>query len=144
MDIGEARAALARLRARTQAAGTAAKAVAADWLDTMTTTELAQAGIMATALDGTITYYAGDRAAGIAQIRKAILAADQIEFEYGPPWSVKPLDELLGELLLADGQNRDAAAAFDKELSVYPNRRLAREGLGEATKSCGSCLHPHG
>jgi tetratricopeptide (TPR) repeat protein len=129
VDTSEARAALARLQARTEAAGTAAKAVAADWHDTVTATELAQAAIMATALDGMIRYYEGDRTAGIARIREAVLAADQEEFEYGPPWSVKPLNELLGELLLADGRRKEAAAAFEKTLSVYPNRRLAREGL---------------
>jgi len=84
---------------------------------------------MAIALDGAIRYYEGDRTAGIARIREAVLAADHEEFEYGPPWSVKPLNELLGELLLADGQRKEAAAAFEKTLSVYPNRRLAREGL---------------
>jgi tetratricopeptide (TPR) repeat protein len=128
-DSGEARAALARLRARTEAAGTAAKEVAADWHDTVTATELSQGAIMATALEGAIRYQEGDRAGGIARVREAIVAADREEFEYGPPWSVKPLDELLGELLLADGRRAEAAAAFEKTLSVYPNRRLAREGL---------------
>ena len=132
----EARAALARLQARIEAAGTAAQAVAADWHDTVTTTDLAQAAIMATALDGMIRYYEGDRPGGIARIREAILAADHEEFGYGPPWSVKPLDELLGELLLADGRRQEAVAAFEKTLSIYPNRRLAREGLAalQATK----------
>jgi hypothetical protein len=83
---------------------------------------------MATALDGTIRYHKGDRAGGIARVRNAVSAADHIEFEYGPPWSAKPLDELLGELLLADGQRNEAATAFENTLAVYPNRRLAREG----------------
>jgi tetratricopeptide (TPR) repeat protein len=135
-DTGTARAALARLQARTEAAGAAAKTVAADWHDTVTATELAQAAIMSAALDGTIRYYEGDRTAGIARIREAIVAADHEEFEYGPPWSGKPIDELLGELLLAEGQRKEAAAAFEKTLSIYPNRRLAREGLSasQATK----------
>jgi tetratricopeptide (TPR) repeat protein len=139
-DTGEARAALARLQARSEAAGTPAKAVSADWHDTVTATELAQAAIMATALDGTIRYYEGDRTAGIERIREAISAAQHEEFAYGPPWSVKPLDELLGELLLADGRREEAAAAFEKTLSIYPNRRLAREGLtaSQATKRTGS------
>ena len=128
-DTGEARAALARLQARTEAAGTKATAVAVDWHDKVSAAELAQGAIMATALKGAIQYYEGDRTGGIGRIREAILAADHEEFEYGPPWSVKPLDELLGELLLADGRPQEAAAAFAKTLSVYPNRRLAREGL---------------
>jgi len=39
---------------------------------------------------------------------------------------------LLGELLLADGHREAAAAAFEKTLALYPNRRLAREGLATA------------
>jgi predicted negative regulator of RcsB-dependent stress response len=55
-----------------------------------------------------------------------------MEFEYGPPWSAKPLDELLGELLLADGQRAQAAAAFERALFTYPNRRLSVQGLAAA------------
>lgn len=133
-DLTEARKALAQLQARIEdaraaAARTAAQGVAADWHDNVTAQELQQAVIMATALDGAIQYYAGNRPAGLARVREAIVAADQAEFEYGPPWSVKPLDELLGELLLADGQRDKAAKAFQKTLSTYPNRRLARLGL---------------
>jgi tetratricopeptide (TPR) repeat protein len=136
-DAARARLALARLRARVEAARSlVAQGVAADWHDTVTATDLAQAAIMATALEGTIQYYAGDRPAGISRVREAITAADQEEFEYGPPWSIKPLDELLGELLLGDGRRVEAAAAFKKALDMYPNRRLAQEGLAasQATK----------
>jgi hypothetical protein len=84
---------------------------------------------MAMALDGAIQFYEGDRAAGIARVRDAVSADHHVEFEYGPPWSAKPLDELLGELLLADGQRNEAATEFQKTLAVYQNRRLAREGL---------------
>jgi tetratricopeptide (TPR) repeat protein len=128
----DARAALARLEARTEAARSSRKGVVADWHDNVTAAEFEQAAMMATALSGTIQYYEGDRAAGIARVREAIAAAEHEEFEYGPPWSVKPLDELLGDLLLADGRRDEAAIAFEKTLAVYPNRRLAREGLAAA------------
>jgi tetratricopeptide (TPR) repeat protein len=129
-DTARARLALARLRSRVEAArSSVAQGVAADWHDTVTATDLAQAAIMTTALEGTIQYYEGDRPAGIARVRAAIEAADQEEFEYGPPWSIKPLDELLGELLLGDGRRPEAAEAFKKALDKYPNRRLAQEGL---------------
>jgi hypothetical protein len=58
-----------------------------------------------------------------------------MEFEYGPPWSAKPFEELLAELLLADGQRAEAAAAFQRELLMYPNRRLGVEGLAAARAS---------
>ena len=53
-------------------------------------------------------------------------------FEYGPPYSVKPLDELLGDLLLTAGKPAAAAAAYRKTLAVHPNRRLAVAGLNAA------------
>lgn len=125
----EARVALEQLRARIENARTRVTGVTRSWLDNITTQEIEQATLMATVLAGTIRYYEGEKSAGIAQIREAIGSADRMVFEYGPPWSVKPFDEVLGELLLADGRREEAAAAFQKTLAVYPNRRLAREGL---------------
>jgi multidrug efflux pump subunit AcrA (membrane-fusion protein) len=125
----EARAALARLRARINEPHPEMTRVMADWHDNMTSDELEQAKTMAAALDGTIEYYRGDRTAGLARVREAISMSVHMDFEYGPPWSVKPLDELLGELLLADGRREEAAAAFQRTLAAYPNRRLALEGL---------------
>ncbi len=134
----EARLALEQLRARIEAARNVPSGVRADWKDNVRDEELEQAAAMATALEGTIRFYEGDRAGGITQVREAILAVDHVPFEYGPPWSAKPLDELLGELLLSDGRRQEAAAAFEKTLSVYPNRRLAREGLAAAAQSSGA------
>ena len=131
-NMTDARTALAQLRSRIEAARAAVKGVMSDWHDTVTPEELEHAGIMATALEGTIQYYEGERARGIALVREAISTADHVAFEYGPPWSAKPLDELLGELLLKEGRREEAAAAFKKTLAVYPNRRLALDGLTAA------------
>jgi tetratricopeptide (TPR) repeat protein len=126
---GEARAALEQLRARIEQARTRLTGVTRSWLDNITAQEIEQATLMANVLAGTIQSHEGDKSAGITQIRAAIASADRMVFEYGPPWSIKPFDEVLGELLLADGRRQEAAAAFQKTLAVYPNRRLAREGL---------------
>jgi hypothetical protein len=105
------------------------------WYDALTENELTEARTLAGALEGTVRFYAGDHPAGLAAVRAAINAASKFEFEYGPPWSAKPLDELEGELLLADHRPSDAAAAFRRTLEAFPNRRLSNEGLALALKS---------
>ena len=131
-DTAGARAALAQLTARINAARVVPVGENRNWFDALTESDLAQARALATALDGAIEFADGQHAAGIVQVREAIAATAQMEFEYGPPWSAKPFEELLGELLLADGQKAEAAAAFERVLVMYPNRRLAVEGLAAA------------
>ncbi len=129
----EARAALDTLRRRA-AALTVTGDPAAAWYENVTAGDIEQARLLAEALEATIRFEAGDRAGAIVALRAAITAADTLVFEYGPPWSVKPFDELLGEMLLADGQRDEAADAFRKTLTSYPKRRLALAGLAEATR----------
>jgi hypothetical protein len=131
-DREGARAALARLRLRIDAARSVPKILTSDWLDNVTGEEQEEASILVTALAGTIDFYDGAESQGITEVREAIARADHLVFEYGPPWSVKPLDELLGELLLAARRPQEAAAAFRKTFATFPNRRLAREGLATA------------
>src|SRR5262249_21372096 len=100
-----------------------------DWYDALSEDELAEARALAMALDGAIEFADGRHTPGITRVREAVSATAQMEFEYGPPWSAKPFDELLGELLLADGKRAEAASAFQRVLVTYPNRRLALEGL---------------
>ena len=132
-DLDAARAALSTLRARRDAARSSPLVVAAAWYDATSAGEIAEASAMADALDGAIEFYDGRHATGLAQLRAAIAESATLEFEYGPPWSVKPFDELLGELLLADGQRTPAAEAFRQTLMTYPNRRLALDGLATAS-----------
>ncbi len=131
-DLAAARAAQEQLSARINAAQVVPPGENRDWFDALSANELAQAKALATALDGDIEFAEGRHASGIAGVRAAIAATAPMEFEYGPPWSAKPFDELLGELLLADGQRAEAAAAFERALVTYPNRRLALEGLASA------------
>jgi tetratricopeptide (TPR) repeat protein len=131
-DVAAARAALGQVSARINSARFVPVGENRHWFDALGENELAQARALATALDGAIEFAEGQRASGIARVREAIAATAQMEFEYGPPWSAKPFEELLGELLLADGQRTEAGAAFQRTLLTYPNRRLAVEGLAAA------------
>lgn len=131
-DAIRARAALEQLQARIAAAHEQPPGENSAWVDVTAPNELPEAQVLATALEGCVAFADGQHAAGIAKVREAIERTSGWEFEYGPPWSVKPLDELLGELLLADGQSARAAEAFQRTLVSYPNRRLALEGLAAA------------
>ena len=131
-DVTGARDALAQLSDRINSARVVPPGENRNWFDALSENDLAQARVLATALDGAIEFADGQHGAAIARVREAITATAQMEFEYGPPWSAKPLEELLGELLLADGQWADAAAAFERGLVMYPNRRLCVEGLAAA------------
>ena len=131
-DVAQGRAALGQLLARVNSARVVPVGENRNWYDALEENELAQTRALATALDGAIEFADGRHAQGIVEVREAIAATSQMEFEYGPPWSAKPLDELLGELLLADEQRAEAAAAFQRTLVAYPNRRLALEGLAAA------------
>jgi tetratricopeptide (TPR) repeat protein len=131
-DLTGARAARAQLSARIDAARVVPVGENRNWYGALSESELAQAGTLATALDGAIKFAEGQHALGIARVHEAIAATAQMDFEYGPPWSAKPFDELLGELLLADGQRDEATAAFERVLVMYPNRRLALEGIDAA------------
>ena len=106
--------------------------VAASRYDTVTAEEIRQGGILATVLEGTILFAQGERATGLARVREAITTADTMAFEYGPPFSAKPLDELLGDLLLTAGKPVEAVSAYEMTLAAHLNRRLSVEGLAAA------------
>ena len=132
---------LAQLRARTAAARERMAGVVASRYDTVTPEEIEYAEILAAALEGTIQFFRGERAAGLASVREAIATADTMAFAYGPPWSVKPLDELLGDLLMEADLPGEAVPAYEKALSVHPNRRLSKAGLVAASAAAWSCPH---
>jgi tetratricopeptide (TPR) repeat protein len=134
-DVAQARAALGQLSARINSAHVVPVGENRNWFDALDENELAQTRALDTALDGAIQFAEGRHAQGVVRVREAIAVTSQMEFEYGPPWSAKPLEELLGEMLLADDQRAEAAEAFQQTLVAYPNRRLALEGLAAARVS---------
>ena len=131
-DVSAAEAQARRLQARSDAARANAVGVVASRYDSVTPEELEQGQILATALKGAILFAQGRRDDGLDRVREGIARADSMAFEYGPPYSVKPLDELLGDLLLTAGKPAEAAAAYRKTLAVHPDRRLAVAGLNAA------------
>lgn len=141
-DIASARAHLLRMRERTDAAQRHVVGVVADSLDTVTPEEMAEARLLATALEGAILYAQGEQDAGLALVRDSITVADTLAFEYGPPYSAKPLGELLGDLLLARGKPMEAAEAYETTLTVHPNRRLSVEGLAAARRLAAGPVRP--
>lgn len=131
-DLDSARAALLSLRGRIDANRGAKNGATANRYDNVTADELRQSEILATALEGALRFAQGERSEGIAHVRRAADSAAQMSFEYGPPWSGKPLSELLGEMLLKTGDRDAAAVAFQASLNEHPNRRLSVKGLARA------------
>jgi tetratricopeptide (TPR) repeat protein len=131
-EVAGARNALAQLSEHINMAHVVPVGENGNWFDAWSEDDLAQTRTLVTALEGAIAFAEGQHAAGLTRVREAIAATAHMEFEYGPPWSAKPFEELLGELLLVDGQKAEAAATFERVLVMYPNRRLAVEGLRAA------------
>ncbi len=77
----------------------------------------------------------GDRA--VALLRDAAELETSLPFEFGPPASLKPPHELLGEVLLEEGQAAEAVAAFRKALELTPGRTLDLMGLAIAADQAG-------
>jgi tetratricopeptide (TPR) repeat protein len=130
-----------RLRERTERARDHVAGVVANGYDTVTPEEIEQGGLLALALEGAILCAQGEQDAGIAKVREAIAISGTLAFEYGPPFSAKPLAELLGDLLLAAGRPAEAAAAYQESLAVHPDRKLSIEGLTAARAAAWSCRH---
>ena len=53
-------------------------------------------------------------------------------FEFGPPVTVKPSHELLGELLLQLGRPQEAEVEFTRALGLAPKRTRSLIGLARA------------
>lgn len=86
---------------------------------------LAQAGTARTAGRGT----------AVARLREAAMHEDGLPVEFGPPALPKPSWELLGDLLLEEGDLAGAADAYRNALKAAPGRKLAVQGLTRASKS---------
>jgi tetratricopeptide (TPR) repeat protein len=77
----------------------------------------------------------GDGPQAIALLREATAIEEGLPFEFGPPASLKPPHELLGEVAAELGDHDTALAAFRNALNFTPERTLALEGLVEAARA---------
>ncbi|MGE5176580.1 MAG: tetratricopeptide repeat protein, partial [Hyphomicrobiales bacterium] len=66
-------------------------------------------------------------------LRQAVDMEQTLPVAFGPPTIDKPTHELLGEFLLRQQRYDEAKAEFEKALARTPKRRLAEEGLKQAT-----------
>ena len=71
----------------------------------------------------------GDQKGGIDDLRSAANMESALPVEFGPPAIPKPSYELLGEELEQLGMSDEARQAYEKALTLTPNRRLVNEGL---------------
>jgi Tfp pilus assembly protein PilF len=94
--------------------------------------ELRLAEIMAHMLRAALASASGRTEQALEEARAAARLEDEGVFQYGPPPTVKPPHELLGELLLKAGRPAEARAELEKTLERTPNRRLTLAGLARA------------
>ena len=88
-------------------------------------------------LRGLVHLGAGRQEEGIAMLREATTFEDGLAAEYGPPDIVKPTHELLGEVLLARGENAEAQKEFSRSLAMAPGRSLSLLGFVRAARAAG-------
>ena len=125
-DRGLATSSLASLRGLAAEAGKT--------VDTEAFTDL---GILADDLNVLISSKTGDLDGAIAQVQQVAAKYDAMAFDFGPPWSLKPPDELAGELLLKKNKAAQARKAFEASLKNAPRRAESLLGLARAETAMG-------
>jgi hypothetical protein len=74
---------------------------------------------------------------GVVELQRAVAAYEGMAFAFGPPTTIKPPEEALGEVLLAKGDAAGAQKAFAASLVRAPRRSLSLLGLARAEKLGG-------
>lgn len=88
-------------------------------------------------LEALLAADAGDEDGAIELLREATEIEEGLPFEFGPPASVKPPHELLGEVALEAGRHDLAVIAFREALDFTPERVPSLEGLAAAARATG-------
>jgi tetratricopeptide (TPR) repeat protein len=95
------------------------------------------AAVMEKELAALLAMGRGSGEEAVARMREAVEREGQLPPPLGPPRPLKPASELFGEILLELGRPREAAAAFERALLLWPNRSLALLGLARASAALG-------
>jgi tetratricopeptide (TPR) repeat protein len=98
------------------------------------------ATIMARELEALLLYRGGKTAAALELLRAAAGDENGRALVYGPPHIPKPTNELLGEMLLAQGRPVEAISEFELSLLRNTNRSLSLLGLARAQQAAGQTL----
>lgn len=99
---------------------------------------LAASEVMADLLKATILLTSLHYDSAIVVATAAAEREATLPFEFGPPETVKPPYELLGELLLIAQRPKDARVAFERSLARTPNRSRGVLGLARAHAATGN------
>ena len=93
--------------------------------------------ILGDELRGALQQSSGDTTGAVTSLRRAAALEDAMPFEFGPPVTVKPSHELLGEVLLQAGRSREAEVEFTRALRLAPKRARSLIGLARAASAAG-------
>jgi hypothetical protein len=75
---------------------------------------------------------------GVRELERAVAAYEGMAFAFGPPTTIKPPEEVLGEVLLAKGDGAGAGKAFEMSLKRAPRRTLSLLGRARAERLAGN------
>lgn len=82
-------------------------------------------------VSGELAAARGDKAAGIATLREAVVIEDKIPYDEPPGWH-SPVRQSLGAMLLADGKAAEAEAIFREELRRNPANGWSLFGVAQS------------
>ncbi|NEP18725.1 MAG: tetratricopeptide repeat protein [Leptolyngbya sp. SIO4C1] len=92
--------------------------------------------IAAAVLAGELAAAQGDYERAVAQLQTAVEREDRLVYTEPPDW-YSSTRNLLGNVLLQAGRDRDAEQAFRDDLSVYPNNGWSLYGLMQSLQAQG-------
>jgi hypothetical protein len=90
------------------------------------------AQVMAQQLEAVLLFAEGRREEALVLARQAAVVEASLAFEFGPPVPVKPVNELVGEMLMDLRRPKEAMEAFELSLKRTPRRTLSLLGLARA------------